>query len=78
MIVTLTPAQARILTLVRAGLTYRAIAARLGVSPRTVQNHVYAIADKLPPDGETLPLRRVQQYAATLISHTIASPITET
>ena len=35
-----TPRQAEILQLIASGLTDKQIAARLGVSPRTVQSHV--------------------------------------
>jgi DNA-binding NarL/FixJ family response regulator len=63
----LTDRQREIAHLIAEGLTNKAIAARLGISPRTVINHVAAIADTLgATDGDTRVLiaRRVLLTAA--------------
>jgi DNA-binding CsgD family transcriptional regulator len=55
----LTPRERELLLVVRAGAhSYRAIAARLGVSPRTAQDLVYSASRKLEPISSR-PLVRV-------------------
>lgn len=49
--------------MVGAGLSYKAIGAKLRISVRTVERHVHLIADRLTDDGLT-PYRRVQRWAA--------------
>lgn len=43
----LTPGELRVLRLVAAGIEYKAAAAALGISERTVRGHMVAIASKL-------------------------------
>lgn len=57
-----TPRQREVAALVGRGLSYAQIAATLGISPRTAQEHVYAIADQLDDDGQR-PYRRVHAWA---------------
>lgn len=64
MSIRLTPAQQRVLPLVRDGLPYATIAHHLGLGVKTVKNHVYAIADKIGPSGAVPPYRRVQMWAS--------------
>ena len=45
------PAQARVLALLATGVSNRSIAARLGVSERTVEVHITALLNKLDADS---------------------------
>jgi DNA-binding NarL/FixJ family response regulator len=47
MLSTLTPRQREVLQLVAEGLAAKQIAARLGISPRTVEFHKYQIMDSI-------------------------------
>jgi DNA-binding NarL/FixJ family response regulator len=47
----LTPRETEVAQLVAEGLSYKKIAVRLGISPRTVEVHVDAAANKLPGCG---------------------------
>lgn len=58
----LTPRQEEVARLVAQGFPYKRIALAIGVSRRTAEHHVEAIADLLPSDD--LPAyRRVQIWA---------------
>ena len=48
-----TPRQAEVLELLRQGLTYREMASRLGLSPKTVEKHVAAIMRKTGASNRT-------------------------
>lgn len=64
-VLTLTGRELQVLEAIRAGAhTYGAISRRLepAVSPRTVQDIVHTIAEKIPPDPSP-PLIRVILYA---------------
>lgn len=47
----ITPAQVKVCLLILAGRSTRQIAAELGISPRTVENHRYAIRKKMKRHG---------------------------
>ena len=59
----LTPSQQRVVLLIMRGLSYRDAARELGLSPRTINNHVRTIADKLYDEPELPPYRKVQRWA---------------
>ena len=59
----MTPAQARVVALVLEGLTYTSIAARCGISRRTVCNHVQGAAARLP--GQQPARTRLLVYFAS-------------
>jgi non-specific serine/threonine protein kinase len=59
---TLTAREREIVQLVGEGLTNRAIADRLIISPSTVQTHVGHILDKLGLDNRTELLRHVIRH----------------
>lgn len=58
----LTDRQTEVARLVGQGLSYKAIAMRLGLSVRTVERHVHRLAHKLGVN-ELTPYRRVQHWA---------------
>lgn len=62
MIITLTPAEQRLVPYIKQGLSYAVIAKRCGLSIGTVKNQVYQIAAKVPPDPYIPCYRRVQQW----------------
>ena len=47
----LTERQLEVATLVAAGLSNKAIARALGISPHTARNHVVRVAARIPGDG---------------------------
>jgi DNA-binding CsgD family transcriptional regulator len=47
----LTPREVEVARLVAAGLSYKGVAARLGISVPTVQSHVLSAAEKLGGSG---------------------------
>lgn len=59
----LTPRQAEVAELMARGLSYKRVAKELAISPRTVQEHVYAVAEALP--GNAAPSKRVAIWFAT-------------
>lgn len=59
----LTDREREVTELVAEGLSYRGIASRLGLSPRTVEMYVYQIADKIGRTEGVTPLRLVQGWA---------------
>ena len=63
----LTPRQRVILVCVVGGARYKAIAAKLGISQRTVRQHVETIALVLPGDGS--PRHKVTVWADVLLQH---------
>lgn len=65
MIRPLSPQQASVAALVAHGLSYRAIAAQLGISHRTVESYVYLASARIDTDVEygISPYRRVQRWA---------------
>lgn len=64
----LTPREIQVLTLLAQGLDNTTIAERLVVTPRTIQNHVSAIYDKLGVASRT-------QAALVAIRHGLVSPL---
>lgn len=63
----LTPRQQEILLLIAEGLTTKVIAARLGVSDRTVKNHINAIYHVLDVDNRV-------QAAMWAVKHGLKTP----
>lgn len=61
----LTQRQRTILVCVVGGASYKAIAAKLGISERTVRQHVETIALVLPGDGS--PRHKVTVWAEVLL-----------
>ena len=57
----LTPREIEVLTLLADGLSNKAIAARLGISPQTVKFHVASISGKLGAANRTEAARRAIQ-----------------
>jgi DNA-binding NarL/FixJ family response regulator len=57
----LTPREIEVLSLVADGLSNKAIAARLGISPQTVKFHVASISGKLGAANRTEAARRAIQ-----------------
>lgn len=57
-----TRAEREILALLAEGLTYTAIARRVGREVGTVKTHVHHIAAKLPPAPDVQPLHRVLHW----------------
>lgn len=64
----LTPRQEEIARLVGEGRSYKAIAARCGISRRTVERHVHRMA-KLVGDAALTPYRRVQLWVYTMLDN---------
>jgi len=62
-LVELTSRQTQIYALIRAGSSYAEIGAELGLSPRTIENQVKRLADRLPGKGP--PLRKILRFALT-------------
>jgi DNA-binding CsgD family transcriptional regulator len=60
-VIPLTPRQREVVERVRDGETYAEIAARLGISARTVRMHARDAAKKIPGKGP--PLIRILRYA---------------
>jgi DNA-binding CsgD family transcriptional regulator len=60
----LTPRQVEVLTLAADGLRNAAIAARLGISPRTVEKHLEQVYEQLGTAGRVAAVRLVHRIAA--------------
>jgi two-component system, NarL family, response regulator YdfI len=63
----LTPREIEVLSLVADGLSNKAIAARLGISPQTVKFHVASISGKLGAANRTEAARRAIQRGIVAI-----------
>jgi DNA-binding CsgD family transcriptional regulator len=58
----MTPRQTQVAHLAAEGLGYRQIGERLGIAPRTAEQHIRDIAARLPDERSGSPLRRVMRY----------------
>ena len=73
----LTPAEQRIAELAATGLTNRAVAAALFVSPKTVEANLTRAYRKLGVTSRAQPARHMATKGATSTQHAARSPVVE-